>query len=73
MHQLHKCLDMISEAAGSGDSQLSGAASYDNEQTCRDLTQEAISRREISSVLLGNRFLGFWTQVPVTCPTERGS
>lgn len=56
-----QCLDMISEAAGSGDSQLSGAASYDNEQTCRDLTQEAISRREISSVLLGNRFLGFWT------------
>lgn len=44
---------MISEAAGSGDSQLSGAAIYDNEQTCRDLTQEAIPRREILSTLLG--------------------
>ncbi|EGV95905.1 hypothetical protein I79_011252 [Cricetulus griseus] len=46
---------MTLEAAGSGDCRLLGAASCDNEQTSRNLTQEAISRREISSFLLGKQ------------------
>lgn len=54
LHQLQKCLDITAAAAASsGIRQLSDAASCDDEQTRRDLTQESFSRRAISNFRLG--------------------